>query len=347
MRELTGLPCVHVVAGYTHLKKDSELRLTDWYSKNKWFESYQYSIRPVPGTKLWKKSDLPKPLPSGERKLPGHNKSKCTNAPKPKPDNFYEIPVDEERQNGSNVAMERDQYQQAGASVDEIPKYREDPVMPSSNSGNKRKEPSVKKKSSQVNEASSSKSNLTPEEHAEMMGKEAFADMVKRDAENKAKNEEMWREAYKEDKYWEEYESEFKDWEFREEEENKIGIVLSVDDEHIIGNKEPVNPSEQTHVVASASSAPIDEKPETSQDPSTEKVGSSAPVDQFPETPQDPKKKANKRKKKADSKQPLPFRIYHKNRRRSERIAKLQAKKFKFDANGTGSTPEKAFDVSD
>ncbi|GJY07995.1 hypothetical protein Tco_0375049 [Tanacetum coccineum] len=296
MRELTGLPCVHVVAGYTHLKKDSELRLTDWYSKNKWFESYQYSIRPVPGTKLWKKSDLPKPLPSGERKLP-------------------------ERQNGSNAAMERDQYQQADASVDEIP--------------------------NQVNEASGSKSNLTPEEHAEMMDKEAFVDMVKRDAENKAKVEEMWREAYEEDKYWEEYESEFKDWEFREEEENKIGIVLSVDDEHIIGNKEPVNPSEQTHVVASASSAPIDEKPETSQDPSTEKVGSSAPVDQFPETPQDPKKKANKRKKKADSKQPLPFRIYHKNRRRSERIAKLQAKKFKFDANGTGSTPEKAFDVSD
>ncbi|GKF91976.1 hypothetical protein Tco_0275677, partial [Tanacetum coccineum] len=86
-----------------------------------------------------------------------------------------------------------------------------------------------------------------------------------------------------------------------------------------------MNPAEQTHVIASASSAPVDEQPETSQDP----------------------KKANKRKKKADSEQPLPFRIYHKNRGRSERIAKLQAKKFKFDANGTRSTPEKAFDVSD
>nr|GEU96676.1 hypothetical protein [Tanacetum cinerariifolium] len=52
-------------------------------------------------------------------------------------------------------------------------------------------------------------------------------------------------------------------------------------------------------------------------------------------------------KKKAASEQPLPFRIYHKNKGRSERIANLQAKKFKFDANGTGTIPKKAFDVSD
>nr|GFA67358.1 hypothetical protein CTI12_AA105810 [Tanacetum cinerariifolium] len=229
MWELTCLPCVHAVAGYIHLKKDPELGVTEWFLKNKWFESYQYSIRPVPGSKLWKKSYLPKPLPPGKRKLPGHNKSKCTHASKPKPDNFYEIPTDEERKHGSNNVRERDQYQQAGPSVDEIPnnlwkksylpkplppgerklpgrprkrrirhpseydheisrvgrvmhchrerdqyqqagpsvdeipKYREDPVIPESSSGNKRKEPPVKKKSSQVNEASGSKSNLTPE----------------------------------------------------------------------------------------------------------------------------------------------------------------------------------------
>nr|GFB38753.1 hypothetical protein [Tanacetum cinerariifolium] len=142
MWELAGLPCVHVVAGYILLKKDHELGVTKWFSKNKWFESYQYSIRPVPGTKLWKKSDLPKPLPPGERKLPGrprkrrirhpskydheisrvgrvmhchrcwhsgHNKSKCTNAPKPKPkpDNFYEIPIDEERKHRSNNMVDQ------------------------------------------------------------------------------------------------------------------------------------------------------------------------------------------------------------------------------------------------
>nr|GEV40039.1 zinc finger, PMZ-type [Tanacetum cinerariifolium] len=255
MWELIGLPCVHVVVGYIHLKKDPELGVTEWFSKNKWFESYQYSIRPVPGTKLWKKSDLPKPLPPGERKLPGrprkrrirhpskydheisrvgrvmhchmcwqsgHNKSKYTNAPKPKPDNFYEIPTDEERKHGFN------------------------------------------NKSNQVNEASGSKSNLTPEEHAEIMDKEAFEDLVRKDAENKAKEDEMWRHTYEKEKYWEEYASEFKDWEFREEQENRIGIMLSVDDEHIIGNTEVVNPAEQLHVIACASSAPVDEQPETS-----------------------------------------------------------------------------------
>ncbi|GKA64825.1 putative reverse transcriptase domain-containing protein [Tanacetum coccineum] len=41
-------------------------------------------------------------------------------------------------------------------------------------------------------------------------------------------------------------------------------------------------------------------------------------------------------------------RIYHKNRRRSERIANMKLKKaFEFDKHGIGSTPDKAFDVSE
>ncbi|GJS30381.1 hypothetical protein Tco_0491001 [Tanacetum coccineum] len=44
--------------------------------------------------------------------------------------------------------------------------------------------------------------------------------------------------------------------------------------------------------------------------------------------------------------EPQPVRIHVKNRGRSERIAKLQGKKFKFDAQGTSSTPDKAFDWS-
>nr|GEU82416.1 hypothetical protein [Tanacetum cinerariifolium] len=46
-------------------------------------------------------------------------------------------------------------------------------------------------------------------------------------------------------------------------------------------------------------------------------------------------------------KQATRMRIYVKNKGRSKRIAKMQAKKFKFDANGTGSTADKAFDVSE
>ena len=38
--------------------------------------------------------------------------------------------------------------------------------------------------------------------------------------------------------------------------------------------------------------------------------------------------------------------IYYKQKGRSERIKMMQGKNFKFDAQGTGSTPDKAFDVS-
>nr|GEW52986.1 hypothetical protein [Tanacetum cinerariifolium] len=182
MWELTGLPCVHVVAGSTKTLP-GEMKLPGRPRKRRIRHPSEYDHeisrvgRVMHCHRCWQS---------------GQNKSKCTNAPKPKPGNFYEIPTDEERQHGSNDVIERDQYQQAGPSVDEIPKYREDPVMPESSS---------------------------------------------------------------------------------------------------------VNPSEQTHVIASASSGPVDEQPKTSQDPSTEKAGSSAPVDQFPK-PQDPKKKANKRKRK-------------------------------------------------
>ncbi|GJZ29451.1 zinc finger, PMZ-type containing protein [Tanacetum coccineum] len=41
------------------------------------------------------------------------------------------------------------------------------------------------------------------------------------------------------------------------------------------------------------------------------------------------------------------IRIFMKNSDRSERIAMIKAKNFKFDANGTGSTADKAFDVSE
>nr|GFB08833.1 splicing factor [Tanacetum cinerariifolium] len=54
-----------------------------------------------------------------------------------------------------------------------------------------------------------------------------------------------------------------------------------------------------------------------------------------------------RKSKRLRQEKPQPFRIYVKNRGRSEMIAKLQGKNFKFDAQGTGSTPDKAFDVSE
>ncbi|GJZ61273.1 RNA-directed DNA polymerase, eukaryota, reverse transcriptase zinc-binding domain protein [Tanacetum coccineum] len=68
---LVGFPkCLSRGAAYTHMKMEPELGVSQFYSKNKWLEAYQHSIRPVPGSKLWKPVDFPKPLPPIERKMP-------------------------------------------------------------------------------------------------------------------------------------------------------------------------------------------------------------------------------------------------------------------------------------
>nr|GFA65700.1 hypothetical protein CTI12_AA091940 [Tanacetum cinerariifolium] len=69
--KMSGIPCVHAVAGYLHMKMDPELGVSQSYSKNKWIEAYQYGIRPVLGSKTWMSISFPKPLPPLERKMPG------------------------------------------------------------------------------------------------------------------------------------------------------------------------------------------------------------------------------------------------------------------------------------
>ncbi|GJZ71863.1 zinc finger, PMZ-type containing protein [Tanacetum coccineum] len=95
-----------------------ELGVNEFFSKQAWYNAYQDSIRPVPGSKLWKPCENPSPLPPIERKRPGrtrnqrirnpteddnyvskvgrvmhchtcwevgHNKKGCQNKPRPKP----------------------------------------------------------------------------------------------------------------------------------------------------------------------------------------------------------------------------------------------------------------------
>ncbi|GJZ08452.1 hypothetical protein Tco_0542735 [Tanacetum coccineum] len=38
--ELSGVPCVHVVAAYFHVGKDSDLGVSHWYSQESWFNAY-------------------------------------------------------------------------------------------------------------------------------------------------------------------------------------------------------------------------------------------------------------------------------------------------------------------
>nr|GEU50712.1 zinc finger, PMZ-type [Tanacetum cinerariifolium] len=53
--DISGIPCVHVVAEYMHLNTDPNVGVSEWYTQEKWFSAYQFSIKPVCGTSMWKK----------------------------------------------------------------------------------------------------------------------------------------------------------------------------------------------------------------------------------------------------------------------------------------------------
>ncbi|PWA81478.1 hypothetical protein CTI12_AA173100 [Artemisia annua] len=118
MWELSGIPCIHAVAAYAHLGRNPEEGVHEWYSQERWFQAYQFSIRPVYGSKMWKRTRDPPLLPPLMRRMPGrlkknriiapsenntqvsrrgrvmtctncqekgHNKASCKKAPVPKP----------------------------------------------------------------------------------------------------------------------------------------------------------------------------------------------------------------------------------------------------------------------
>ncbi|GKA25664.1 hypothetical protein Tco_0711773 [Tanacetum coccineum] len=56
---------------YMHLNQDIYVGVSYWYSQEAWFHAYQFSIKPVIGSKYWKKTNDVTPLPPLCRKLPG------------------------------------------------------------------------------------------------------------------------------------------------------------------------------------------------------------------------------------------------------------------------------------
>ncbi|GKB08905.1 splicing factor [Tanacetum coccineum] len=67
MWELSG----YAMAGYMHLNKDPDNGVSYWFSQDMWFNAYQFSIRPVPGTNLWKRTKNQPLLPPIVRRMPG------------------------------------------------------------------------------------------------------------------------------------------------------------------------------------------------------------------------------------------------------------------------------------
>ncbi|GJV57108.1 zinc finger, PMZ-type containing protein [Tanacetum coccineum] len=125
MSQLSGIPCVHSVAAYNHMNRDPIEGVDHFYSQQKWFEAYQFSIQPVFGSTMWKKTSNHPLLPPIIRTMPGrprnsrmkgqsknnsqvskvgrkmtctncqetgHNKSSCKKPPVPKPINRPSVP---------------------------------------------------------------------------------------------------------------------------------------------------------------------------------------------------------------------------------------------------------------
>ncbi|GJS85516.1 putative RNA-directed DNA polymerase [Tanacetum coccineum] len=70
MWELSGVPCVHAVTTYMNVGSDLDAGVSYWYSRESWFNAYQFSIKPVFGTNMWKRTNDVPPLPPIIRKMP-------------------------------------------------------------------------------------------------------------------------------------------------------------------------------------------------------------------------------------------------------------------------------------
>ncbi|GKA26340.1 hypothetical protein Tco_0712449, partial [Tanacetum coccineum] len=62
MWESSGIPCVHVVAAYMHVGSELDAGVSYWYSRESWFNAYQFSIKLVFRTNMWKRTNDVPPL---------------------------------------------------------------------------------------------------------------------------------------------------------------------------------------------------------------------------------------------------------------------------------------------
>nr|GEX12716.1 zinc finger, PMZ-type [Tanacetum cinerariifolium] len=69
MWELSGVPCVHAVAGYMHLNQDLDTGVSFWYSQEAWCNTYQFSIQT--GSRYWKRTNIAPSLPPLIKRMPG------------------------------------------------------------------------------------------------------------------------------------------------------------------------------------------------------------------------------------------------------------------------------------
>ncbi|GJU56414.1 zinc finger, PMZ-type containing protein [Tanacetum coccineum] len=308
--ELSGIPCVHAVAGYMHVGTDLDAGVSHWYSREAWFNAYQFSIKPVFGNNYVeedkrfhlytnKLEKCPADLRKKEFQPQGHNKASCKKDPQPKPEVEKKPP-------GRNKQVFVGQCASRGGS-----RSGRGDGNDGSGSG------------SGVNDASGSGVNAGSASGGRGGGRAGGsggrgggrAGGSGKRGGGRAGREESMEEAPMNQQYHEVF----------------IPSIHS-------------QPTQQSGVWVVDTTVSDD-------GPAVDKGKAKASVEDGPAPQQGisiedgpaPKKKRGRPPSSVDG-----IRIHHKNRGRSERIANMKLNKpFQFDKFGTGSTPDKAFDVEE
>ncbi|GJY64969.1 agenet domain-containing protein [Tanacetum coccineum] len=302
MWELSGVPCVHVVAAYLHCGIDFDLGVSHWKKKQ---------------AIVGHCASMGRGIEDGV----GHNKATCNADPTPKPP-VEKKPPGRNKQSAVGYCASRGRGRGRGGSE---------------------------------NEASGSRIGGIDEASGGRRGEQ-----VREQAKNDAEQEKFDKER-REEREWEEKNDYFNLANFREDSLEEAPFNHTYAEVFIPSIHS--QPTQQSGVwvkdTTDVTTENVDEFPgmETSETTNVaEGIGSameeelSAPavdkgkgVESVAEQDSAPKKKRGRPPSHVDG-----VRIYHKNRGRSERIANMKLKKaFEFDKHGTGSTPDKAFDVSE
>ncbi|GJS14709.1 hypothetical protein Tco_0409181 [Tanacetum coccineum] len=289
IKTLAIVICVHVVAAYMHVGSDLDAGVSHWYSRESWFNAYQFSIKPVFGTYMWKKTNDVPPLPPIIRKMSGRLQKKRIQAPG--------------ETSGSQCASRGGGRSGRGDGND------------GSGSG------------SGVNDASGS--GVTNGSGSGGKGGGRAGGSGKRGGGSGKRGGGRAGRGSERGSRGGEYQLELDEQAFREcmEEQAREQAKIDVEQENVADVDEA--PEQETS----------DDGPalEQAKSPAVDKGKTKASVEDGPA----PKKKRGRQSSSVDG-----IRIYHKNRGRSERIANMKSNKpFQFDKFGTGSTPDKAFDV--
>ncbi|GJX70506.1 hypothetical protein Tco_0307677 [Tanacetum coccineum] len=354
--ELSGIPCVHAMAAYYHMNMEPKLGVNEVFSKQSWYNAYQYSIRPVPGSKLWKPCDTPTPLPPIQRKRPGrpkkqrishpiedehhvfrvgramhchnyweagHNKKGCQNQPRAKPP-------------GMGTSLKSQSLPNSYVDQSRPPTGNTNVLIGSSKKrGTIRIGSSIKRgEENQVTEGGSmDDGNLTAENKIDM---EALAEVERENAADKAEQERIRQICAKNeanDLYWENMAKEFRDEELH-------GPKDLLDNAYSFDTISDFQDND-LNVYQVSVDLLVNEAPENY----TTKESHTEDPDLKPIVPTQESQIQTRSKIRKQVTATISMRIFVKNRGISERIAMMKAKKFKFDANGIGSTADKAFDV--